>query len=399
MISADVRGRILGRYEVSRQFPTVVLTLGIAMIGIGILSFVAANWQEIGRMFRIVLIIAGYAGCVAGAWRAERGGHRNVAGAFLLLSGFMLLGGIALMSQIFHIQGSLSGLLVVWLVAFAPTLLLSKNLSVYLLYEAVSLFYMNWTYIDDEALYSARWGAERYDLFTPSTLIWPWQPLVLMLFLGAVAWRCWNEDRKAAALGGVGQKDPSVLHAIFIGGATRRIFFFHFYVINWFGWVCVLNSTGRMIAPFFIGVIVIGALILLCAHRLDSSDLDLQGLACVALSGLMLTFSFTWGRSWFWGSQHMVQSELLTCSALLAVFLIWRIIRGKRGNGFAVFLFCCLLARWYFDMFYSFMDKSLFFVTGGVILLAIAWAYRRWSRERKEKPAQAPEIGGGDDEA
>lgn len=395
LISAEARGEILGRYEVSRQLPTVVLTLGIAMIGIGLLSFIAANWQEIGRLLKIVMIIAGYAGCVLAAWQADRRGHRNIAGAFLLLSGFMLMGGIALMSQIFHIQGSLSGLLVVWLVAFAPTLLLSKNLSVYLLYEVVSLVYMNWTYIDGDVGFSRHWGTQTPAIFDPSTLVHPWQPLVLMLFLGAVAWWCWNEDRKAVALGG---KDPSVLHAIFIGGATRRIFFFHFYVINWFGWVCVMNSTGQMMAPFFIGVAIIGALIILCAHRLNSSDLDLQGMACVALSGLMLTFAFVWGYDWFGRRWDTPRPELLICSGLLAAFLIHRIIRGKRGNGFAVFLFCCLLSRWYFDMFYSFMDKSMFFVTGGVILLVIAWAYRKWSRVRAAETPRASGMGGGSDE-
>ena len=91
-----------------------------------------------------------------------------------------------------------------------------------------------------------------------------------------------------------------------------------------------------------------------------------------------------------------MQSEPLLCSAMLAAFLIYRIIHGRRGNGFAVFLFCVLLARWYFDMFYSFMDKSLFFVTGGVVLLAIAWGYRKWNRERRGKPGT--EEGGDNDE-
>lgn len=390
LISADVRGRILDRYEVSKQFPAIVLTLGIAMIGIGILSFIAANWQEIGRMFRIALVVAGYAGCVAAAYLSERRGHRNGAGALLLLSGFMLLGGLALMSQIFHIQGSLGGLLVTWLITFAPTLLLSKNLSVYLLYEVVSLVYMNWIYV-----YVGRWFRAREEaLFDPAALFQPWQPLVLMLFLGAAAWWCWNEDRKTAALGERDkgkERDPSLLRAIFIGGATRRIFFFHFYLLNWFGWICVLNNRGERLAPFFIGVVVIGALILVCAQRLDSSDLDLQGVCCVAISGLMLTFSFVWNLHLFDRREASRETPLL-CSALLAAFLIHRIIRGRRGNGFAVFLFCTLLARWYFDMFYSFMDKSLFFVTGGVALLGIAWGYRKWDRERMEAPA-----GGGDD--
>ena len=394
LISPEARGRILERYAVARQFPTVVISLGVAMIGIGLLSFIAANWFAIPAWFKVVLIIAGYAGCVGLACLAERREHGTLSGAFLLLSGFMLLGGIALMSQIFHIQGSLDGLLVVWLIAFFPTLVLSKNLSIYLLYEVVALFYMNWLYGSKRDWGFLEHGADY--LFNPLTLVWPYQPLLVMALLGVVAWWAWRESAKRASELPAAAKDESLLRAIFIGGATRRIFFFHFYLLNWFGWICVLNSRGRTVVPFFIGIILIGALICYIAWRLDSGDLDLQGTCCIAFSGLVLTFPFVWNRS-FYRYDDML-SEPLLASALLAAFLIYRIIRGRRGNGFAVLLFCGLLMRWYFDMFYSFMDKSLFFVSGGVILLLIAWGYRKWSRERlKEAPPANGEGGSGDD--
>ena len=392
LISAEARGRILERYEVARQFPTVVISLGIAMIGIGILSFIAANWNAIPPRFKVLLIIGGYTGTAGAAYFSERRDHRTLAGAFLLLSGFVLLGGIALMSQIFHIQGNLEGLLVVWLVAYFPTLVLSKNLSIYLLYEVVALVYMNWTYASRHDWRFLERGADF--LFNPLTLVWPYQPLFLMAVLGTVAWWAWREGRSRVL--SAQTKDESLLRTIFIGGATRRIFFFHFYLLNWFGWICVMNSTGRTVVPFFIGIILIGALICYIAWRLDSGDLDLQGMCCIAFSGLVLTFPFVWNRR-FYRYDDML-SEPLFASALLAAFLIYRIVRGRRGNGFAVFLFCGLLMRWYFDMFYSFMDKSIFFVTGGVILLLIAWGYRKWNRERlKEVPPANGEGGSGDE--
>ena len=394
LITADARGRILQRYEVARQFPTVVLTLGVVMIGIGLLSFIAANWREIPAWLKVLLIILGYAGCAGGAYQAERRGHPSIAGALLLLSGFMLLGGIALMSQIFHIQGSLEGLLVVWLVAYLPTLLLAKNLSIYILYEIVALVYMNWTYVRYHE-FGRHFDRGSELLFNPLTLVMPYQPLLLMVLLGAVAWWAWREGQEQA-LGSV-QKDESFLKAFFVGGTTRRIFFFNFYLLNWFGWICVMNSTGRTVVPFFLGIVAIGGAIEFCASKLDSSDLDLQGLSCIAISGLILSFPFVWDyRSYRYDTGL---AGPLVCSALLAAFLIHRIIRGKRGNGFAVFLFCCLLMRWYFDMFYSFMDKSVFFITGGVILLLIAWGYRKWNRQRVQALPSTEGKGGETDEA
>jgi uncharacterized membrane protein len=59
------------------------------------------------------------------------------------------------------------------------------------------------------------------------------------------------------------------------------------------------------------------------------------------------------------------------------------VIRGRHGNGFSVFLFCVVLMRWYFDMLYSFMSKSLLFVSGGMFLIVVAFAYNRWNRGRR----------------
>ena len=49
-----------------------------------------------------------------------------------------------------------------------------------------------------------------------------------------------------------------------------------------------------------------------------------------------------------------------------------------------VFLFA-LLMQWYFDMFYSFMSKSLFFTSAGVILLGTTYLYRRLGKRATKR--------------
>jgi uncharacterized membrane protein len=394
VISAAQRGGILGCYVVKKTLPTVVLTLGVCMIGTGVLTFIAANWQALPSWFKIALIIGSYASSVGGAYVFERRGMRNASDALLLLSGFLLMGGTALMSQVFHTQGSVTGLLATWLLAFAPTFLIVQNISIYILYEIIAIAYMNILYIEH---------FDEYRNYSYDTAAFPAlgpirATLAVALLVGA-AWWVWSGARKKS------RTESSKLKNFFVGGATRRIFWSNFLVVNWFTWICVMNGSDRSILPYIFGVLIIGGAVTLMAWRLDAGDLDWQGLLLVGISAMSLTFPAVWDTysyRYSYSGDLNVSSPAVFSSLLLGAYLVFRIIRRQRGGGFATFLFCALLARWYFDVFYSFMSKSLFFVSGGVIMLGVAYAYRKWHKasDKPELPDAASEeiSGGGEDE-
>jgi uncharacterized membrane protein len=375
-ISLDQRDSILGGYLVARRLPTVVLTLGVLMIGLGLLSFIAANWQDLSAWLKVSLIIVSYLTCVAAACMFEWRGGRYISGPLMFLSGFILLGGMALISQVFHIQGEVFELLGVWLLVYIPTLLLVKSLPVYILYEVAAIIYMNIKYIEA----GPGWVYERSEaLFGITALFQPLPPLLLIILLTALAWYAWSVDSKVAAIGSSGVK------RFFIGGSTRRIFLCNFFILNWFVWICLLNSRSNNALPFVFGVIVLGAVISFLGWRLDSSDLDWQGLLFIGVSGLALTFPSIWDHSHRYYSYDALSSLSgpILSSVCLAAYLVFRIIRGRRGGGFSVFLFCVILMRWYFDMLGSFMHKSLLFVSGGIFLIIVAFAYNRWNKKRR----------------
>jgi Predicted membrane protein len=373
LITDAQRAGILERYGIVRGLPTVVLTLGVVMIGIGILSFIAANWQAIPPLARIVLIVGGYVGAVGAACACEARGRRLGANLLLFLSGFLLLGGVALMSQIFHIQGTLNGLLGAWLLAYLPTLLIVRGMPIYLLYGCVAAGYINAFYVEGvDRIYANNWGRSRDVIFDPTTLFSPWQPTLVLALLVVVAWWFWRSETRAETRDGL-----SGLKRLVVGGPARAVFWSNFLILNWFTWICVLNSSGRTALPYVFGVILLGSAILLVARRVDSGELDWQGLLFVAVAGFSLTFPDVWRvRGHFPASLPAA----IIASAVLGGYLVSRIMRRYRGGGFATFLFCALLMRWYFSMFHSFMSKSLFFLTGGAILLLVAWGYRRWSK-------------------
>ena len=100
-------------------------------------------------------------------------------------------------------------------------------------------------------------------------------------------------------------------------------------------------------------------------------------------AGITLSFSFAWSERFLWyrsGADSEFLAETLLSSIALAAYLVYRIIRRSRGSGFTTFLFCALLARWFFGMCFTFMSRSMFFISGGVILLLITFASRKWNR-------------------
>jgi uncharacterized membrane protein len=131
IIDATQAQQLAERYEFARldgmardRFVLVVLGIGGVLLGLGVITFVAANWQAIPRDFKLLLLLTWFVG-VNGLgfylWqprgqlgdRMETGRQR--LGQALLLFGALILGAnMALTGQMFHIGGSSADLFVVW---------------------------------------------------------------------------------------------------------------------------------------------------------------------------------------------------------------------------------------------------------------------------------------------
>lgn len=126
LIDASFYQRLSARYQLdeieasaSNRFVTILLSLGGILLGLGVITFVAANWQEWSREFRVFLLISLFVGVnVAGfyLWRKPSTGRGlQRLGHGLLLTGALILGAnMALMSQMFHQSGAVFELYFVW---------------------------------------------------------------------------------------------------------------------------------------------------------------------------------------------------------------------------------------------------------------------------------------------
>jgi uncharacterized membrane protein len=114
------------RYQFSRLeiearngFIALIFGLGCLLIGIGILTFVSANWQQFSKEWRAAIVIISFLICnVLGfyLWRQAEGSKQRFGQGLLLLGSVIFGGNIAMMGQMFHVRGELFQLLIAWAV-------------------------------------------------------------------------------------------------------------------------------------------------------------------------------------------------------------------------------------------------------------------------------------------
>lgn len=99
------------------SFISILLGLGSNLIGLGIITFVAANWQELSRNSKVVLLLSLFIGVnIAGfyLWKQPKESQQRLGQGLLLLGALILGANMGLMGQIFHIDAPFYELLLAW---------------------------------------------------------------------------------------------------------------------------------------------------------------------------------------------------------------------------------------------------------------------------------------------
>jgi uncharacterized membrane protein len=89
--------------EAKSRLPGIFAMLGALMLAASVSAFVAANWQEIPRLVRLVGILTIIAGCFVPALLLERRAMPNGADAAITLATLCFGAGIALVGQMYHL--------------------------------------------------------------------------------------------------------------------------------------------------------------------------------------------------------------------------------------------------------------------------------------------------------
>jgi len=129
MITSDFYQQLSERYQFQNletasrdRFLMVLISVGAILLGLGVITFIAANWQTWSKTVKFILLLCVFISVNTGAFYLWRGAaiqpyptRRKRLGEGLLILGSLILGAnLALTAQIFHIGGDSYGLFLVW---------------------------------------------------------------------------------------------------------------------------------------------------------------------------------------------------------------------------------------------------------------------------------------------
>ena len=364
LISAEQADGIRGLYSARRgRLQNALLGLGGTLVGLGVLSFVAANWLDMSRLLRTFLILAGYTVALVASWLCwER--FPRTSRAFLLVGSFIYGGGIFLMEQMFHQGGEWRSAVGWWIVGLIPTAGLFRDRWQAVLLQGLTALYLlfNPLFHPGRVWNVVTWGSTPlWDCLEPF-LRNPDELLIL-----AALWGLWRlcGGRTVFRLN-------ALLSLLLLGERFQEGF----------------DDEIALLALALVGL----ALSLLAPRGEDRplrSDLADLGLLTAGAFGLLLT----WSDLWAWTGQAQFAAVLaLVDAAVVAVLMLLHL--GRR-RGISVLFLLLLIARYFFDDFLRFTSKAWGFSIAGSALLALGFLLE----QRLKRGEEDPEKKGGDDEA
>lgn len=112
----------------------MIVNIGVILIGLGIFSFIAANWQDMTKFVKILLIVTTMVASYTGGWFLKEKYHYEKTGTALFLLGAIIYGAsIFLIAQMFHIRGNWPDGFILWMIG---TIVMAFGV------ESFSLFYL-----------------------------------------------------------------------------------------------------------------------------------------------------------------------------------------------------------------------------------------------------------------
>ena len=124
LIDSEIYQQLASRYQLNEldstsgdRFVSIVLGVGFVLLGLGVITFVAANWQTWSRSLKVILLLSLFIATNCGGfycWKSPDARQSRLGQGLLLFGALTLGANIGLMSQMFHQTGSVCVLYLVW---------------------------------------------------------------------------------------------------------------------------------------------------------------------------------------------------------------------------------------------------------------------------------------------
>ncbi|MDF1694773.1 MAG: DUF2157 domain-containing protein [Saprospiraceae bacterium] len=113
----------------SNRFLSIISVLGSIFLGIGVIWIIAANWDGMGDIIKILLLLAATGGSIYVGYDLgfQKKTFPKTGHALVLLGGILFGASIFLIAQIYNVQAHASYLLFLWLVGIIPLMYIFQS--------------------------------------------------------------------------------------------------------------------------------------------------------------------------------------------------------------------------------------------------------------------------------
>lgn len=419
LLTSDQQAKIMGRYSGRmeyRRLINTITTLGSILIGLGIILFVASNWDKIGRPAKISLIFAVITlfHLASYYFRYIKKEYVGLAEGFTLIGAFSYGAGIWLIAQIYQIHYNFSAGILFWIFGILPIAYIYRSWTVLSLSSILSFIWL----ASYQAYYPRReaYGfllllaplvalsyahKQRFSLFVMIFTCAQWlahfwflqfsiknyyfersiltpQLLLVAIYmaLGFILYGLGMEHAKDNRLA-VFTFLYKFLGILFITLPSYSLTFSHHYH-KYSGGACPFAIT------ILIGILVILAVLISSRlYRLSQEETDRKEIKIIYYffaAGMLAVFvSLNWPKATSLFFNIILVAEILG-------FMYLGFIKHSEGIfrlSIAIF-FLNILSR-YFDIFWKMLPRSLLFIFGGILLILGAIFAERKRREIEER--------------
>ncbi|MDF2671217.1 MAG: hypothetical protein K0R67_3523 [Paenibacillus sp.] len=373
--------KLLGLYEEKKHAVGVLPVLGSVLVGLGILSFIAANWQDITPWLRMLIVIGAMAGFYAGGERLLNKGQDRLGIAIVGLGLISFGAGIILVGQMFHLTSYTASSFIVWGTA---------GILLTYIYRSHYLFFISLIIFHAAQLYST----SSFESFSYTALVIMTAGLGYYVFKQQSSLLTWFLCLSV------------LFHTLLLATSKEwKLLWFLVPVMAMYAagdWVRNRTKLTAIQSAPLLAAYLVGLFIVLFSE--DGYGLrlieDVLADARIYLPVMLVLFAVSAVGKW---RNHRETSafewllflpvaylpaksvELITLLVLFlfSLYMLWRGYaeewRLKINIGTILFLFTTMIA--YGKLTWNFMDKSLFFIMGGVMLLVLSWLLNRRRRQ------------------
>lgn len=355
----------------SNKLIVAISTIGAILLGIGAILFVASNWGEIPDLIKVCMLLGSTFGAyyLGYLFKYDKQNLPKVGTSLFFLGALLFGASIFLIAQIYHINANAHSLVLIWLIGVLPLIYAFKSepiaaLSSLLFYVWIGLFIFRSGDFDEDILFS-----------------FP----IIYLSAGMLLF----------SIGGLHYLKPELkkIAKIFrLAGVKVAMFSLFLLTFDLFSgdfdsyWFSNSRALENMSSQLTIGIVlfcvlsVIGLVINLFFNPSQSKTNTHENGTALGILAFTLIFFFFPAES----SVYTLLYNLLFAG--LTGFLIFTGYQKSEIQivNMGIFWLSVFIFAKYFDFFWGLMDRSIFFLVGGLILVLGGIAMERKRRQIKE---------------